>query len=354
MKDDARTLASSSARRRIHHEHEEWTGGCAQCLGMRYVYSGTLNEDAEDTSRMRPVPHLLFLLVGIVLLAGCTEGRKEPDGSVVTDGLGRTVHLPPTIQRVVTLSPSVTEMLYATGAGSRIVGVSVSDNYPPDVKDLPRFNTYPIDLERIVSLAPDMVVASDQVNHPEQVRPIERLGIPAYFLSSSTLEDVLNQIVELGALLGTSDAAAAAVDSLQQRIAWLQEQTSALSDRPSVLVLAGADPLYGFGAESYVHELVRLAGGTSATAALDHTTPVLSDEFVLLARPDVIIGTDSLDFTAEGILALHPTWDLVPAVAERRVFAIDPDLIYRPGPRLVDGAYTIARLIHPTLLASRK
>ena len=116
--------------------------------------------------------------------------------------------------------------------------------------------------------------------------------------------------------------------------------------------LGGAGVLFAFGDESYVHDLIARAGGRSATANIGTEAPVLSDEFVLKAQPDVIIGTYGLDYDIRRLLTLHPTWDVVPAVQHNRVYTIDPDLILRPGPRLVDGTEALARLLHPALFAS--
>ncbi|HEX7071550.1 MAG TPA: cobalamin-binding protein [Rhodothermales bacterium] len=296
---------------------------------------------------MRPLP--LFLLPLLVACVSCGDaGRAQGERVQVVDDLGRDVQIETPIRRVVTLAPSVTEVVFAAGAGDRVVGVSTADNFPPEVRSLPQFSTYPVDFEAIVGLGPDLVLASDQVNHPQQITALERLGIPSYFLSARELDDVPDLVRRVGHLLGTDDVAERAADSLEQGMEQLAAVTSATDERPVVLVLAGSDPLYAFGSESYVHDLVELAGGVSATGDVGTSTPVLSDEFVLRAKPDVIVGTDSITFTPDGLLELHPTWDVVPAVANGRVYAIDPDLIYRPGPRLLDGARVLAGMIRPS------
>ena len=300
---------------------------------------------------MRRLSRFLLALVLGLFAAGCKpDGSPENDtrGPSVRDGTGRTVVMPLHIQRIVPLSPSVTEMVFAAGAGDLVAGVSLADDFPPEVADLPRFSAYPLDLEAIVSLDPDLVIASDQVSHPGQTAALERLGIPSYFLASQSVREIPEMIRRIGTLFDSEAHAARTADSLEQRIDTLTRLTDRLRARPDVLVLAGADPLFSFGTESYIHELVEMAGGHSVTASLSTATPILSDEFVLRSMPDVIIGTDSL-FNPASILHLHPTWDVVPAVAHGRVYAIDPDLIYRPGPRLVEGAFRIARFLHPHL-----
>lgn len=286
-------------------------------------------------------------------ITGCSEAN--PDQAVAgtyTDALGRTVHLSKTPTRVVALAPSLTEVLYTAGAGDLIVGVTISDDYPPEVESLPRFNTLPVDFEAIAALEPDLVLATDQINSPRDAATFESLGIPTFFLPSSSVEDVISSIRTVGDLLGTSEAANRAADSLEQRIQMLEAATSRIEVRPSVLFLISADPLFSFGRESYVHDLIEMAGGTSATADLTAIAPVLSEEFVLTIKPDVIIGTFGKTFDADDLLSAHPTWAVVPAVRNRRVYTIDDSLIQRPGPRLIEGAYQMAELLHPGLLAS--
>ncbi len=298
---------------------------------------------------MPSLPHRLLLIVGILALAACGRSPSGESASTVTDGLGRRIELALPVSKAATISPSATEIAFAAGAGDAIIGVTIADNYPPAVRSLPRYNAYPVDLEGIVALGPQLVLASDQVNHPAQVEALERLGIPCYFFASRSLSDIPELVRQAGHLFGTESRAETVADSLLQQLHALAQRTSPIQERPNVLVLAGADPLYAFGTESYVHEMVDVAGGTSTTSSLNTATPILSDEYVLRSLPDVIVGTDSSAFSMESLLKLHPTWDVVPAIQNGRIVIIDPDLIYRPGPRLIEGAYAIARALHPHL-----
>lgn len=285
-------------------------------------------------------------------LAGCADNHPEASApGAFTDALGRTVRLPETPERVVTLAPSLTEVLYTAGAGNRLVGVGISDDYPPQVVDLPRFSTLPVDFEAIASLQPDLVLATDQINSPRDAATLEALAIPTFFLPAQSVTDVISSVRTVGELLGTSFAANRAADSLEQRIASLEAVTSQVEDPPSVLFLISGDPLFSFGRESYVHDLIEMAGGKSATANLTSVAPVLNEEYVLTVEPDVIIGTFGEAYDAGDLLAEHPTWAAVPAVRDRRVYTIDDSLIQRPGPRLIEGAYQMARILHPNLLA---
>lgn len=293
----------------------------------------------------------VLLLSGIAMLAalGCEDNADRANHVLVQDQLGRTIRIRQPVRRLVSLSPSATELAFAAGAGSLFVGANVADDYPPEITRLPRFNTYPVDVEAIVALDPDLVLASDQVNHPAQVTPLQNMGIPTYFIASRSVAEIPKAIRELGSLFGSEETADTSAAALGRSLDRLRSLTFDLTHRPNVLVLAGSDPLYSFGSESYVHELVALAGGFSLTESFSTAAPVLSEEFVLKSEADVLIGADTASFSARHLLRRYPTWDVVPAVREGRVYGIDPDLLFRHGPRLIDGAYHIARLLHPEI-----
>ncbi len=294
------------------------------------------------------------LLCIILAASGCADSSSQMEQDVaLIDDLGREVHVHRPVERIVTLAPNLTEIVFAAGAAHKLAGVSTADDYPPAVDSLPRIQTLPINWETLAALEPDLVLATDQVNNPDEVPSFEALGIPVAFFSFDDLNDVIACIRTLGNTLGTSEKAEAAADSLERRIENLAALTRGVSERPLVLFLAGEEPLYSFGKESFVHDLSKLAGGRSATADFQTAAPVLSEEFVLSAKPDVIIGAQSADFDANRLLRLYPTWSIVPAVREGRVFGLDGALIYRPGPRLIEGAYRIAEALHPSLTDER-
>ena len=297
---------------------------------------------------MKPVRLLLLLLwLG---LGACRPASGPASGALtVTDDLGRTITLPHVPERVVTLAPSLTEIVFAAGAGPKLVGVTTADDYPPAVDTLPRFGALPVNFEAIVALQPDLVLATDQVNNPRDAATFEALGLPVYFFSYHSLEDVLEAILTTGKLLGTEAAARRTVDSLRARLAKLAAAVDTLRHRPTVLVLISDETLYAFGQGSYVHDLVARAGGKSLTDSLSNPAPVLSDELVLQLQPEVIVVTAGADYDPARLLRYHPSWDLLPAVRNRRICGIEPSLILRPGPRLVAGLEALLHCLHPEL-----
>ena len=295
----------------------------------------------------------ITLITFLFLTWGCRPAGDDPAGSsALRDALGRDVPLERPIRRVVTLAPSITEIVFAAGAGSLVVGVGEIDNYPPAVRDLPRFSTYPVDFEAVAALEPDLAIASDQVNNTRDAETLAALGIPTYFLASQKLNDVLTGIETVGRLLGTDERAAAAVDSLKAEIEALRQTVGRAHHRPEVLFLIGMETPFSFGSESYMHDLIELAGGESVTGDIRSVAPVLSEEFVVSRGPEVVMGPWGPDTDPAELLRFHPSWDALPAVRNGRVYGVEADLVERPGPRLVAGARAMAKLLHPELFGT--
>lgn len=285
----------------------------------------------------------IFLL--LLILTGCLSSAR--DQLSVTDDLDRTIYVPPRIERVAPLAPNITELLFAAGAGSKVAGVSTVDDFPAAVDSLPRYGLIPTDFEAIVALDVDLILASEQVNSPQDADIFAAVGIPVYFVAVNTLGDVTRVIRDLGDLLGTSEFAHERATQLEDSLSLLRTLTSDLTTKPDVLFLINPVTLYGFGQGSYIHDMVDLAGGHSITQHLSIRFPLLTDEFVLAAGPEVIAGAFGLQFENPHLLLHHPTWDILPAVQQDRIYGLNPDLYLRPGPRLVKGTWELARVLQP-------
>jgi len=285
-------------------------------------------------------------IFAFLLLGACGDRPQgRPPTMTVVDDLGRELRVPVSPKRVISLAPSVTEVVFAAGAGNRLNAVTTADNYPPAVTGMDKITAFPLDHEGIVARNPDLILATDQINSIRDLSALSDLGIPSYFLRFTTVADVFTAVRTVGQLLGTDKQAERAADSLES--AWMDQIMSVdtTSYRPTVLLLAGYDVLYAFGKDSYTNEIVAAAGGRSVTERLDGQAVTLSDEFVLTEQPELIVGTFGDDFDPQHIVASHSTWSAVPAVRDGRVYSINPDLISRPGPRVVDGARTLASWI---------
>ena len=295
-------------------------------------------------SRVR-VPALLVLLL---LTAGC----PSPGPGAVQDDVGRTVELVAAPDRVLPLAPNITELVAVAAGTARLAGVSVSDNFPPGIEGLPRFQSYPLDTESVVALAPDLAIGSDDVTPTDQADGLGALGIPTYLFRFDEVADVPRALRTLDTLLASTGGAPAA-RAFEQRV---DAVTSAVQgfDRPRVLLLVGSyeGTLNAFGRASYASEMVRLAGGQNLTDTYDGARAQPSEEAVLEMAPEVIVIAGEPGVGAEDLLRDHPSLFSVPAIQNGRVYGIDPDLLLRPGPRVADGLERLARILHPEAFAA--
>jgi len=267
----------------------------------------------------------------------------------LTDGLERTVNLQNPPQRVVSIAPGATHIMRAAGGLSSLVAITSADYREQDLAGLPRISALPLDLEAIVALDPDLVLASDQVNDPSHADLFDALDIPIVYLGSASWEAVLASIRMTGDMMGTSEQATSMVDSLAKKRDELMAKTAAPGVRPTAVFLISPIQSYSFGAGSYVLDLMRWAGLDPITSSFDTPAPVLDDEWVLMHNPDVIIGSFGEDDAKDALLNHHPTWQSLDAIRNDRIFSIPAADILTPGPRNLQAASQMARSVHPHL-----
>ncbi len=234
--------------------------------------------------------------------------------------------------------PNLTELLYEIGGGSFLAASALADSYPPEVKLLTRFNSLPLDLEKIVSISPDLVFAVDGLNSPDDADRLEELGIPSYFLSFESLIDISKAMSIMGVVLGLEDQALIARERFEKGLK-IDSLGASLSGelQTEILVLNSLEVLYSFGKSSYANELVTFAGGTLATSSLDDNAVVLNDEFVLSRDPDIIVLAFPKRMSTSEILELRPNWKKLKAIRNESFYTLHPDILLRPGPRIVQA-----------------
>lgn len=301
----------------------------------------------------------LFILC--ILLAACAAPAAQPAEPTApptpsalsfTDGLGRQVTLAARPERIVSMAPSNTELLYAVGAGSQVVGRDEFSDYPAEAKALPSVggSMGKYNFETIASLKPDLVLAAE-INTPEQVQSLEALDVTVYYLSNpTTLEGLYTNLETVGALSGHSPEAASLVAGLKERIAAVDSRLQGVTTRPLVYYeLDATDPgkPYTLGPGTFIDQLIQRAGGTNIGASLTSAYGQLSLEEILAANPEVILLGDAAYGVTPEQVAARPGWSEIQAVKNGRVEAFDDNLVSRPTPRLVDGLETLAKLIHP-------
>lgn len=279
-----------------------------------------------------------------------TEAVAE--GLSFTDGLGREVTLAAPAQRIVSLAPSNTEILFAVGAGDQVIGRDEFSDYPAEAASIESVggSMGEYSAEAIVALEPDLVLAAE-INTPELVSQLEDLGLTVYYLSNpTTIEEMYTNLEIVGQLTGhdTSEM----VDSLKARVAAVDEKIAPISSRPSVFYeIDASDPSkpWTYGPGSFGNLLIERAGGFNIASDAPDSYPQLSLEQVVVANPSVILLGDSMwGVTPESVLD-REGWNTILAVQNNQIFPIDDNLISRPGPRLVDGLEALAKILHPDL-----
>ncbi len=270
---------------------------------------------------------------------------------IVTDQLGQRISVPQNPQHIVSLAPSITEIIYALGQGQRLQGATIYSDYPPEAVHLPKIGSYVhLDLERIVALQPDLCIATKDGNPLEVITRLGKLNIPVYAVSTFDLHSVMNSITRIGSLVQAEAQARKLVEALSGRIERIQSQVSHIR-RPRVFFQIGVSPIVTIGSQTCIHGMIETAGGDNiARGATPY--PRFSSEQVIAHAPEVIIITSmGGDPAAAGARNMWLQWKDIPAVRNNRVHLVDSDLFDRPGPRMVKGIETLAQLLHPKLFS---
>lgn len=272
------------------------------------------------------------------------------DVTTFTDGLGREIELEGPAQRVVSIAPSNTEILFAIGAGAQVVGRDEFSDYPAEAASLPSIggSMGEFSAEAIVALEPDLVLAAE-INTPELVKQLEDLGLTVYYLSNPTTLEEMYVNLEIVARLTGHDVSGL-VESLKVRVAAVDEKIAPLSFRPNVFYeIDATDPNkpWTYGPGTFGELLIERAGGFNVGSVATDPYPQLSLEQIVVANPSVIVLGDAMwGVTVESVQE-RAGWDAIDAVQNGNIFPIDDNLISRPGPRLVDGLEALARILHP-------
>jgi len=270
------------------------------------------------------------------------------------DDLDRKIYLAKAPIRIVSLAPSVTEILFAIGVSERIVGVTQFCDYPPEAQAKPKVGASQPNIESLLALNPDLVIAPRAFIRPDVLDKLDQLKITVYILEAKTIEDILSHIQTLGRMLDRPAAADDLATSMRRRITDVKTRTQALT-RPRLLYVLNSDPLVTVGPGSFIHQLIELAGGSNVGTAMQTPYPRLSLEEAIRQDPEIIVFPVG---TTEGIPETEQQrwrrWPTMSAVKQGRFYRISSVLLDRPGPRIVEGLEALARSIHPEAFESRR
>ncbi|MBI4853692.1 MAG: cobalamin-binding protein [Acidobacteria bacterium] len=294
---------------------------------------------------------ILFLLFN---LFACQQIPKQEtdknNGQIVIDEIGREVKINTEPKRIVSLAPSITEILFALGLGERVVGVTSYCNYPSQAAKIAQVSdTLHPNLEMIISLKPDLVLISTASQLEQFMAKLSEVGIAVFVIKSQSVEGVLNSIELVGQITGHKLQARSLVESLRARLENVKKQNQEKTP-PKVFFIVGTEPLITAGKPAFVTDLINLAGGKSISDDVAAEWPAYSVESVIARAPDIILSPGDHNFDTsdrESAKALLPKGlEVTPAVVNGKTYKIDGDLILRPGPRIIDGLEEMAKIFH--------
>jgi iron complex transport system substrate-binding protein len=301
-------------------------------------------------------PFIAILLFSTILLVACSsqpEATPTLQSSPIEDGLGRELILDEPAQRVVSLAPSNTEILFAVGAGNQVIGRDEFSDYPDQANTLPSvggsFGDY--NLEAILDLEPDLVLAAE-INTPEQVKSMEDLGLTVFLLPNPTsLEEMYGNLLTVAKLTGHESETEELVEGLRERVSQVEMDIESAEDQPTAFYeLDATDPStpWTAGSGTFIDTLITMAGGENIASDMEGHLQISVEELLVRDPQVILLGDSAYGVTSES-LSERPGWNNISALVNGRIYAFDDNLVSRPGPRLVDGLEELARLLHPDL-----
>lgn len=345
---------------------EDQEDGCnpqlAHRVGDFLLAGGARGRTGEDTCATSPCPRRtntmpkpstfrgkIALLIHGALLALVLAGLFFPGIPAFSQAQGRQDFTAAPPKRLISLAPSMTEILYFLELGERVVGITGYCDQPPEVKGKPRVGTYwDFNLEAILALKPDLaLVMAHQGEGENSLAVLRQWGVPLYQAKADSLPELFQEIGKIARLTGQEEVARRKLPELQARAGRVEERVKGRV-RPRVLLEIDQEPLITVGRPTIQNDLIERAGGHNIAGNLDQRYPVFSLEEVVKVRPEIILMTGMVGREPlPGRKNFWTPWTMLPAVKDRRLAWVDPDLVDRPGPRLVDGLELLARLFHP-------
>lgn len=283
-----------------------------------------------------------MLLAGLAGLAAAGLAAQAQAAITVKDDAGLTVTLAKPALRVVSMAPSVTELLFAAGGGNQIVGAVNYSDYTEAAKRIPRIGSNrEIDMELLISLKPDLIVAWRHNSSERQIEMVRRLGVPVFQSDPQTLDGIPDAVLRLGQLLGTDAAARTTATQLREQLAGLRAK---YANRSTVRTFYQVwdKPLYTLSGKHILTDAMKLCGGENIFDKLTVTAPIVSIESVLQANPEAIIATAEKNY---GGVELWKPYGTLAAVRSNNLFTLDGHLLNRAGPRMVQGTAAMCEVL---------
>ena len=272
----------------------------------------------------------ILILIGIsiiILISGCVNENPQENNKK-------------TPERIISTAPSNTEILFALGLGDKVVGVTTYCNYPPEAPEKEKIGGFStVDIEKIISLNPDMVLASS-ITGDENIKKLEDKGITVLIVEPKNIDEILKAIELIGNVTGKENEAKSLTENMLKRINKVKENSKNLKEKPKVMYVVWHEPLMSAGKNTFANDIIEIAGGENIYSDMEIQYPTISLESVIDRNPDIIIASvghgDAGNLTYNYVMN-EPRLKDVNAVKNKRVYEIDADIMNRPGPRISDA-----------------
>jgi len=294
---------------------------------------------------------LFFAFLINLLLNISVQGEER----LSTDEIGRKMKIPNSAKRIISLAPSITEILFDLGLNEEIAGVTDFCDYPEAVLSKPRIGGFVNpNIEKIVSLKPDLIIATRDGNRMETVHRIEDLGFSAYVIDPKGFDGVMKTIKNIGEVVGRGDESRRIIRNMMIKKEHIVTLTRSLP-KPRVLFQVGEAPIITVGRETLANDLIRLAGGRSISENERMNYPLYSIEAILSKAPEIII-LSSMERRKDysNLIKWWQNWNSIPAVKKNAIHVVDSSLVDRPTHRIVEGLEALVRMIHPDALGEKR
>jgi iron complex transport system substrate-binding protein len=294
---------------------------------------------------------LPFMIAIILFTAIAAEGQER----LLTDEIGRRVKIPESPRRIVSLAPSITEILFALGLNKEIVGVTIYCDYPEVALEKPKIGGFVNpSMEKIVSLKPDLIIGTRDGNRWETIHRLNGLGFPVYLIDPKGFDGVIKMIKNIGEMVGRQKESEKIVVGMMVGKEEIATRAQFLP-KPKVFFQVGYTPIITVGKGSLVDDLIRFAGGRNISENERANYPLYNIEAILEKAPEIIIMS-SMDGKGNhsDLIKMWQNWKNIPAVQMKAIYVIDSNLVDRPSPRIIKGLEIMVRMIHPNIWGEKQ
>lgn len=321
-----------------------------------FISRGRKNE-LINNRRIRTLSALILLVVIVSVFSGCSKAQPVPPPATsttfpitVSDDTGRSLTIDKKPEKIVSLAPSNTEILYALGLGGKVVGNTEYCDYPEEAKDVEKVGGFSDpNIEKIVSLEPDLVLGATM--HEKHVADMEKLGLKVVLINATNIDGVMKDVELVGQITGQTQEAETVVSDMQEKVSGVQTALKDLADDKKVKVfyLMWDDPITTVGSNTLISDVLITAGGVNVAADAEQDYPNYSLEVLVTKNPDAIVYTKMGSGTGlnPDTIKSKSGWEAISAVKNDRIYSIDDNLMSRPGPRIVDGLIETAKVLYP-------